>query len=120
VLERVGFDRAVERGGIKRILDRMEHDASDIVSSIVFWAVFLIVLQMAFGTFGPNPVSDLIAGIIAYLPKVFAAILIVVILTAAAGFAKGSFRMSSAISATAGRSPTLSRSQSSSLPCSLR
>jgi mechanosensitive ion channel-like protein len=89
VLERAGFDRAVERGGIKRILDRTEYDASDIVSTIVFWAVFLIVLQMAFGTFGPNPVSDLIAGIIAYLPKVFAAILIVVVLAAVAAFVKG-------------------------------
>src|SRR5215210_3407161 len=84
VLERVSFDRAVERGGIKRILDRTEYDASDIVSSVVFWAIFLIVLQMAFGIFGPNPVSRLIEGIIAYLPKVFAAILIVVILAAVA------------------------------------
>src|SRR4026207_1952531 len=31
ILERVGFDRAVERGGIKRALERTKYDASDIL-----------------------------------------------------------------------------------------
>jgi hypothetical protein len=79
ILERVGFDRAVERGGIKRALDRTKYDASDILGKIIFYALFLIVLQMAFGVFGPNPISDLLEGVIAYLPKVIAAILILVI-----------------------------------------
>ena len=34
---------------------------------IVFWLVFLIALQLAFGIWGPNPVSDLLEGLIAYL-----------------------------------------------------
>lgn len=34
VLERVGFDRLVERGGVKRALDRSKLDASDIMSKI--------------------------------------------------------------------------------------
>ena len=75
ILERVGFDRAVERGGIKRALDRTKYDAGDILAKIIFYALFLIVLQMAFGVFGPNPISDLLEGVIAYLPKVIAAIL---------------------------------------------
>src|SRR5215210_490330 len=78
ILERVGFDRAVERGGIKRAMDRTEYDASDIVSKLIFYALMLIVLQMAFGVFGSNPVSNLLAGVIAYLPKVLAAVLIIV------------------------------------------
>src|SRR6476659_5115017 len=78
ILERVGFDRAVERGGIKRALDRTKYDASDLLGKIIFYALFLIVLQMAFGVFGPNPISDLLEGVIAYLPKVIAAILILV------------------------------------------
>jgi len=82
VLERVGFDKAVERGGIKKALDRSEYDASDILAKIVFYALFLIVLQMAFGVFGTNPISDLLEGVIAYLPKVIAAILIIVIASA--------------------------------------
>jgi hypothetical protein len=88
ILERVGFDKAVERGGVKRALDRSEYDASDILAKVVFYALFLIVLQMAFGVFGPNPISDLLEGVIAYLPKVIAAILIIVIASAIAAAAR--------------------------------
>jgi len=84
LLERVGFDRWVERGSLKTALARSRFDASDIMATIVFWTVFLITLQLAFGVFGPNPVSDLIQGIIAYLPQVFAAVLILVIAAAIA------------------------------------
>ncbi|MGE0306783.1 MAG: hypothetical protein AB7Q27_13585 [Acidimicrobiia bacterium] len=88
VLERVGFDRAVERGGIKKAMAHTKYDASDVVSKIVYYALMLIVLQMAFGVFGPNPVSDLIEGVIAYLPKVLAAILIIVVASAIAAAVK--------------------------------
>jgi hypothetical protein len=88
ILERVGFDALVERGGIKAALARSKYDASDILSKLVFYALILVVLQMAFGIFGPNPVSDLLEGVIAYLPKVFAAILIVVIASAIAAAAR--------------------------------
>ena len=88
LLERVGFDRAVERGGIKRALADSKYDASSILSKLVFYTLFLLVLQLAFGVFGPNPVSDLITGIVAYLPKVFAAIVIVVVTAAIAAAVK--------------------------------
>ena len=84
VLERVGFDQAVERGGVKKALEKSKFDASDLLSKIVFYALMLFVLQLAFGVFGTNPISDLIQGVIAYLPKVFAAILIVVVASAIA------------------------------------
>jgi hypothetical protein len=84
VLERVGFDRAVERGGVKRMLARSQYDASGLLSRLVFYAVMLFVLQLAFGIFGPNPISDIIRSIIAFLPKIFVAIVIVVIAAAIA------------------------------------
>jgi hypothetical protein len=84
LLERVGFDRWVERGALKQALDRSKFDASDVMATIVFWTVFLLVLQLAFGVFGSNPVSDLIAGLVAYLPKVFVAVLILVVTAAVA------------------------------------
>ena len=84
LLERVGFDRWVERGSLKTALERSKFDASDIVAVIVFWTIFLIALQLAFGIFGDNPVSDLITGIIAYLPNVLVAVVILVIAAAVA------------------------------------
>jgi len=84
VLERVGFDRAVERGGIKKALAKSQYDASGIVGKLVYYALLLFVLQLAFGVFGPNPISDLITGVIAFLPKAIVAIIIVVIASAIA------------------------------------
>lgn len=79
ILERVGFDRAVERGGVKRALAKSQYDASDIAGKIVYYALVLFVLQLAFGVFGDNPISDLIAGVIAFLPKLFVALIITVL-----------------------------------------
>lgn len=79
VLEKVGFDRWVDRGGVRRAMAGTDYEASDLLSKIVFYALFLVVLQMAFGVFGSNPVSDLIDGIVAYLPNIFVAILILVV-----------------------------------------
>ena len=87
-LERVGFDEAVEKGGIKQALSKSQYDASDIVGKIVFYTLFLFVLQLAFGVFGQNPVSDMIEGVVAYLPKVFVAIVVVVLAAAIAAAAK--------------------------------
>jgi hypothetical protein len=88
LLEKVGFDRLVERGGIKKALAGSKLDASDIVAKIVYYTLVLFVLQFAFGVFGPNPVSDLLEGIIAFLPKIIVAIVIVVIAAAIAAGAK--------------------------------
>ena len=84
IMERVGFDRVVERGGVRQVLARSKYDPSDILAKLVFWTIMLFVLQLAFGVFGPNPVSDLLRGLIAYLPNVFVAILILVIAAAIA------------------------------------
>ncbi|MEI4272801.1 hypothetical protein TEK04_13805 [Klenkia sp. LSe6-5] len=87
-LERVGFERAVERGGIKRLLARSQYDAAEILARIVFYAVMLFVLSTAFGVFGQNPISDYLSAVIGYLPRVFVAILILVIGSAIAAGAK--------------------------------
>lgn len=89
LLEKVGFDRAVERGGIKRMLAKSNYDASAILSLIVYYLLLLLVLQLAFGVFGPNPISDLLTAIIAFLPKLVVAIIILVIAAAIAAAVKG-------------------------------
>lgn len=82
VLERVGFDRAVERGGVKQALAKSEYDASSLVAQVVFYAVVLFALQMAFGVFGPNPISDLLQGLISFLPNIVVAIVLIVVAAA--------------------------------------
>src|SRR6185437_8483704 len=87
-LTRVGFDKAVERGGIKKALESSEYDASDILAKIVYYALMLFVLSTAFGVFGNNPVSSYLHAVVAYLPLVFVAIVIVIIASAIAAAAK--------------------------------
>ncbi|MEV0284573.1 hypothetical protein AB0H36_10710 [Kribbella sp. NPDC050820] len=84
VLGRVGFDRAVERGGVGRALEQSKYDASGLIAALVYYAVLLIALQFAFGVFGPNPVSDLLAAIVGWLPRAVVAIVIVVVAAAIA------------------------------------
>src|SRR5207237_1291914 len=79
VLEKLGFDRVVTRGAAGRAMRDNGHDASDILAKVVFYAVLLFALQLAFGVFGPNPVSALLTSIIAFLPALFIALLIVII-----------------------------------------
>lgn len=79
VLERVKFDRLVERGGVKKVLSRSRYDASSLLSKVAYYVVMLFVLQLSFGIFGPNPVSAMINRIVFYLPNVFAAGLIVIV-----------------------------------------
>ena len=82
VLDKAGFNRVVERGGVKRALDKSGWDAGQIVSKTVFYFIMLFALQFAFGIFGPNPISDILTRIIAFLPNVLAA-MVIVVLTAA-------------------------------------
>ncbi|MGW6441946.1 membrane protein [Lentzea sp. NPDC055074] len=88
VLERVGFDKLVERGGIRRMLANSKYDASDLLAKLVYYALLLITLQIAFGVWGPNPVSELLTGIVSWLPKAAVAIIIVVVAGAVASAVK--------------------------------
>lgn len=84
VLERVGFDGAVERGGVKQALAKSSYDASDIVAKLVKYTILLFTLVIAFNVFGPNPISQLLQDVIAFLPRLIVAIVIVVVAAAIA------------------------------------
>jgi Conserved TM helix len=88
LLEKVGFDRAVERGGVKRAMANSKMDASDVVAKLIYYTLMLFVLQLAFGVFGPNPISDLIERVITFLPSLVVAIIIVVVASAIAAAVK--------------------------------
>lgn len=79
ILERVGFDRAFERGGLSKALANSRCDVSDIVAAIVYSAILLFALQLALRIFPDNPVSELVTGIIAFLPQIVVAIVILVV-----------------------------------------
>jgi hypothetical protein len=88
LLRRVHFDRFVERGVVGQALERSRTDATSLIAKIVYYALLLITLQMAFGVFGPNPISVMINGIVAWLPRAIVAIIIIVIASAIAKVVK--------------------------------
>ncbi len=87
-LEKAGFDRAVERGGIKKALAKSSYDASDIVAKLVFFAVFIPFLSAAVGTLGIVALQEPLAAFIALIPRIIVAIVLVVIGAVIAGTVK--------------------------------
>jgi hypothetical protein len=89
VLERIGFNRAVDRGGVRGALAYSQYDAAGLVAALLSAATVLVTLQAAFGVFGPNPVSDLIRNVVGWLPRAAVAVVIVVVASAIATAVRG-------------------------------
>ena len=54
ILEKVGFDKLVERGGVGKALDKSRFDASDILGKIVFWVPFCSCCSLLLVSLGPT------------------------------------------------------------------
>jgi small-conductance mechanosensitive channel len=94
VLEAIGFDRWMERGGIKQFFDRAETNQTphSILGQLVFWFVFIIAITMAADALGIPQVSAVLAQLIAYIPNIIAAILILILAALLANFLAGIVR----------------------------
>jgi hypothetical protein len=79
VLRRVHFERVMERAGLSRMLENSKYDGSSLCGAIAKYVVLLIVLQLAFGVFGSNPINNVIHSIIAWIPRGLVALAIVVV-----------------------------------------
>ncbi len=84
VLRKVGSEKLAERSGAAKMLEGSKYDLTAIVCKIVYYALLLITLQLGFGVFGSNPVSDMIDGIVAWIPRGIVAVVLVVVAMAIA------------------------------------
>src|ERR687898_4538 len=94
VLQGIGFDRWMERGGIKQFFDRAETNQTpaSILGALVFWFVFIIAITMAADALGIPQVSAVLAQLIAYIPSIIAAILILILAALLSNFLAGIVR----------------------------
>src|SRR5215210_104890 len=94
LLQGIGFDRWMERGGIKQFFDRAETNQTpaSILGTLVFWFVFIIAITMAADALGIPQVSVVLAQLIAYIPNIIAAILILILAALLANFISGIVR----------------------------
>ncbi|MFJ6382827.1 hypothetical protein ACIQI7_22845 [Kitasatospora sp. NPDC092039] len=84
VLRRVGSERVAARSGVAAHLAGSKYDMTGIICKVVYYIVLLMALQLAFGVFGPNPISTMIHSIVAWLPRAIVAVVIVVVAMAIA------------------------------------
>ncbi|QNS06354.1 mechanosensitive ion channel family protein [Streptomyces xanthii] len=84
VLRKAGSERLARSAGADKLLKGASFDLTGLVCRIVYLALMLIILQLALGTFGPNPVSDMINGLVAWLPRAVVAVVLVVVAMAVA------------------------------------
>ncbi len=82
LLDKAHFNRLTERGWLGRTMDRSEYTASGVVATLVYYAILLITLQLAFGVFGRNPISTLLTAIVAWIPRAIVAIILIVVAAA--------------------------------------
>src|SRR5919205_2054092 len=94
LLESIGFDRWMERGGIKQFFDRAQTQETphSILGKLVFWFVFIIAITMAADALGIPQVSAVLGQLIAYIPNIIAAILILILAALLANFLAGIVR----------------------------
>jgi small-conductance mechanosensitive channel len=94
VLQAIGFDGWMEKGGIKQFFDRAETNQTPhgILGKLVFWFVFIIALTMAADALGIPQVSAVLGQLIAYIPNIIAAILILILAALLANFVSGIVR----------------------------
>jgi hypothetical protein len=78
LLRKIGFDRLGDRIGLTRLEQRMgvHMDAAGILGKVVYWFLFLVFLVPAADALGVPAVSNVLNQLVAYIPNVFVAILV--------------------------------------------
>jgi len=80
ILDRIGADRLTQRAGIDSFFQRAGvHDASagTIIGFLVMWWIRLIVISLAVTALGITGIETIFASIVAYIPVLIIAVLII-------------------------------------------
>ena len=81
VLKAMRFDNISDKAGISEILDKggIKLSASEILGSLVYWLVIVMVLVMTVNALGLTIASQLLERLFAYIPNVISAIFVLVL-----------------------------------------
>jgi len=81
VLRRIGFDRWMREGGVTEALARAGTSLapSGVMGKLIFWAVMLLVIILGANALGVSAVSILFGELLAYIPNVIAAVIVLVL-----------------------------------------
>lgn len=81
LLRRIGFDRWMREGGVTEALARAGTSLapSGVMAKLVFWAIMLLVIILSANALGVSAVSILFGELLAYIPNVIAAVIVLVL-----------------------------------------
>ena len=80
-LHRIGFDRWMQEGGVTEALERAgtQLDPSSVLAKLVFWTMMLLVIVVAASWLRIEAVSVLFGDLLAYIPNVISAVVVLVL-----------------------------------------
>jgi small-conductance mechanosensitive channel len=81
LLRRLGLDRLAERAGMTRALTNLgvETSTATLLARLVYWLILLVFILAAVESLGLQGVTETLGGLVAYLPRVLAAALILLL-----------------------------------------
>ncbi len=91
LLVAVRFEKFSERSGLSKFLSRgdIKHSLADITGTVFFWIIFLFFIDLAADVLKFTLLQNLINSIISFIPKLIAAVLIIIIGVLLSSFFKG-------------------------------
>jgi hypothetical protein len=94
LLKTIRFDALADKAGISEILKKgdLKITAGEVISSIVYWLIIIMVLVMTVDALGLPKSSDILESLFAYVPKVIAALLVLIVAMFLASFVSGIVR----------------------------
>jgi hypothetical protein len=94
LLKTIRFDVLADKAGITEILKKgdLKITAGEVISSIVYWLIIIMVLVMTVDALGLPKSSDILESLFAYIPKVIAALLVLIVAMFLASFVSGIVR----------------------------
>lgn len=93
-LETIHFNKLADKAGISEILNKggLKTSANEVLSSLVYWLVIIMVLVMVVNALGLPQASNVLETLFAYIPNVIAAMFVLVMGMFLANFVSGIIR----------------------------
>lgn len=86
LFDAVGLDALLERAGLSERLQAAGYTATDLAARAIYWIALLVVFLLTAETLAVEYFSDILTGLIGYLPLVVVAIVIVIVAAALGAF----------------------------------
>jgi hypothetical protein len=94
LLKVVHFDVLADKAGISEVIRKgdLKISAGEVISKLVYWLIMIMVLVMTVDALGLPKTSDVLTSLFDYIPRVIAALLVLVVAMFLASFVSGIVR----------------------------